>query len=213
MVDVAVKLKLGSETLFLAVLYLDRCLARVPVTQQRLQLLGTCCLLVASKVEEIYPPRADEFSLLADGAFAKEDLISAEPDVLSALDFNMTSSTTLRFFTMYSRLVGLSSQAAMTGRYLCELAITKTDCARIRPSLLAAGIVYLLGRLFLAAIEWPDLLAQKTGYQLADVRHAAKPVYMALLAARLPGSCSAVVRKYSSDKYLRVSFLKVDHFG
>jgi hypothetical protein len=211
MVDVAVKFRLGSETLFLAVLYLDRGLGRLAVGEARLQLLGTCALFVAAKLEEVYPPRVEDFAQTTAGACSPSALLALEPELLAALDFDLTRSTALRFLSMFGRAVGLGARPAMTGRYLCELALTQTACATMPPSLLAAGVVYLVGRLFQADREWPPALELATGRQLADVRAAAKPVYLGLLATRLPGACSAVVRKFATDKYLNVAALRVEH--
>jgi cyclin-A len=49
--------RLVSDTLFLAVSYLDRYLSLVRVTRDRLQLVGVTCLLLAAKYEEIYAPQ------------------------------------------------------------------------------------------------------------------------------------------------------------
>lgn len=213
MVDVAVKFHLGTETLFLAVNYLDRYLATATISRHRLQLLGTCCLMMAAKLEEIYPPRLDDFAIVTDGACSKGDLLAMEQQVLTALDFKLTASTVLRFFLMFTKIVGLSAQALMTGRYLCELAISKYDSVDFAASQVAAGAIYLVGRLFDAPVEWPAALEKASGLSLSQVRTAAKPIYLALLSTRLPHSCSAVKRKYASEKYLQVSLLKVDHHG
>lgn len=49
-----------SDTLFLAVSYLDRYLSLIPVTRTRLQLVGVTCLLLAAKYEEIYAPQVGQ---------------------------------------------------------------------------------------------------------------------------------------------------------
>ena len=49
--------RLVSDTLFLAISYIDRYLSLVPVMRSRLQLVGVTCLLVAAKYEEIYAPQ------------------------------------------------------------------------------------------------------------------------------------------------------------
>ena len=53
--------KLSQQTLHMAVVLIDRFLARMPVKRSKLQLVGITCLLIASKMEEIHPPRLDEF--------------------------------------------------------------------------------------------------------------------------------------------------------
>jgi len=57
LVEVCQEYRLVSDTLFLAVSYLDRYLSLVPVSRSRLQLVGVTCLLLAAKYEEIYAPQ------------------------------------------------------------------------------------------------------------------------------------------------------------
>lgn len=50
--------KLVSDTLFLAISYIDRFLSLQIVPRQQLQLVGVSCMLLAAKYEEIYAPQA-----------------------------------------------------------------------------------------------------------------------------------------------------------
>eukprot|EP00913_Durusdinium_trenchii_P011544 g10838.t1 len=60
LVEVHMKYRLRPETLFLAVNLIDRHMSLMPVLRRRLQLLGVVAMFVASKFEEIDPPRASE---------------------------------------------------------------------------------------------------------------------------------------------------------
>ena len=50
LIEVAEEYQLTQQTLFLAVSYVDRVLGRTPVPRHYLQLIGVCCLLIASYV-------------------------------------------------------------------------------------------------------------------------------------------------------------------
>jgi hypothetical protein len=69
LVEVAEEYRLESETLFLAVNYIDRFLSQVPVNRSKLQLVGVTCMLVAAKYEEIHPPAVDEFVYISDNTY------------------------------------------------------------------------------------------------------------------------------------------------
>ena len=213
LVDVASKFKLATETLFLAVAYIDRYLSVSLVARNRLQLVGVTCLYIAAKLEEIYPPPLEDFVKVADGAYTKQELIELEPEVISALNFNLTVSTSLRFFLMFTRFFSLSSKFTMMGRYICELCLTKYEMLTLSSSQVACGVAYLVGRLLNSPVEWPEGLEQATGLSLAQVRHCAKPCYLVLLAASQQPACHAVLRKYSADKYLQVALLRIDLHG
>lgn len=75
---------LRRVTYHLAVDYLDRYLSIRPgVPKTQLQLLGVSCLFIASKLEEIYPPKLSEFSYVCDGACTDEQILSCEILLLS----------------------------------------------------------------------------------------------------------------------------------
>ena len=79
--------KLVSETLYLAVSYVDRYLSQRPVQRNKLQLVGVTCMLLASKYEEIYAPLVHPL-LLCD---------EYEAYLLSSRKQNWHASTTMLF--------------------------------------------------------------------------------------------------------------------
>jgi cyclin E len=55
--------RLHRETFYLAVDFLDRYLGiSSNVPKNRLQLIGVTCLFIGAKLEEIYPPKLQEFA-------------------------------------------------------------------------------------------------------------------------------------------------------
>ena len=61
LVEVSQEYRLDSQTLFMAVSYIDRFLSEMSVQRGKLQLVGVTAMLLASKYEEVYPPAVDEF--------------------------------------------------------------------------------------------------------------------------------------------------------
>lgn len=97
LVDVHLKFKLLSETLFLTVMIIDRYLQRVQISREQLQLVGISSLLIACKYEEIYPPELKSFVYITDNAYKKEDVLNMERNILETLDYDITYPTPLRF--------------------------------------------------------------------------------------------------------------------
>ena len=119
LVDVSVKFRLLSSTLFMSVNLIDRYMnTKNDVARDRLQLLGITALFIASKYEEIYPPHMKEYINVCDKAtYSKQDMLDMEAKVIVALDFNLTDSTALKLLERFGRVAGLESKAFMFARY------------------------------------------------------------------------------------------------
>ena len=92
LVDVVKVYKMETETLNLAISYIDRLgildasqydnlvnilrfLSSMSVERGKLQLVGTTCLFIAAKYEEVYPPKMAEFVDVTDGACTKKQVV------------------------------------------------------------------------------------------------------------------------------------------
>lgn len=75
LIDVHLKFKLQSETLYLTINLIDRYLAKNTILRNKLQLVGVSCLFIASKYEEIYAPELKDFVYVCDNAYTKEEIL------------------------------------------------------------------------------------------------------------------------------------------
>ena len=86
LVEVAEEYKLLPQTLYLTINYIDRFLSVMSVLRGKLQLVGTACMLVAAKYEEIYPPDVSDFVFITDDTYTTKQvqhLASANITLLS----------------------------------------------------------------------------------------------------------------------------------
>lgn len=105
LIEVCEVYKLHRETFYLAVDYLDRYLSsNIKISKTRLQLIGITCLFVASKVEEIYPPKIGEFAYVTDGACTESDIVQQELILLSALKWSISPVTIIGWLSVYMQL-------------------------------------------------------------------------------------------------------------
>lgn len=81
LVEVSQEYKLVSETLFLAINYIDRFLSQGAVPRRKLQLVGITCMLIAAKYEEIYAPQIDEFCYITDNTYTRDEMLAMEQQV------------------------------------------------------------------------------------------------------------------------------------
>lgn len=96
---------LRRVTYYLTVDYFDRFLSLRPdVPKNQLQLVGVTCLFLASKLEEVYPPRLTEFSYVCDGACSPEDILNCELLILNSLGWDLNVMTPSDWLNLYMQI-------------------------------------------------------------------------------------------------------------
>ena len=80
-------------------------------------------MFIASKYEEIYPPHIRDFVDVTDRSYTKQDLLDMESKIISALDFKITTPSSMRFLDRYTRLLTGDQRVYFLSRYLLELAL------------------------------------------------------------------------------------------
>lgn len=99
-------------------------------------------MLLACKYEEIYPPEVKDFVYITDRAYTKEDVLQMEFLILSALQFDLTFPTALRFFERYLKnlAVGDNDQdLSNLSQFLIELALIDVRMLQYPSSIIAAA--------------------------------------------------------------------------
>uniref|UniRef100_A0A158PGZ9 CYCLIN domain-containing protein n=1 Tax=Angiostrongylus costaricensis TaxID=334426 RepID=A0A158PGZ9_ANGCS len=90
--------KQHRETFHLAIDYVDRFLGKFcGVKSCIFQLVGTAALFLASKYEEIYPPKLEEFVAYTDGACNEYDVRTFEIIMLKELEWSLSALTSIHW--------------------------------------------------------------------------------------------------------------------
>jgi len=106
LIEVCEVYRLHRETFYLAVDFIDRFLSVAPaVPKNRLQLIGVSCLFIGAKIEEIYPPKLQEFAYVTDGACTEEEILQMELMVLKGLNWGLSPMTPNAWMRMYLQTV------------------------------------------------------------------------------------------------------------
>jgi hypothetical protein len=215
MADLSVHFSLTSETLFISVNCLDRFLMKETLDRSKLQLLGMASIFVASKYEEVHPPTIDKILATAGEAYTTKDLLDMEGRLLEVLNFQLTYPTILRFLFRYAGLLSVNTKTLMFSRFLAELSLTSSKLNKFRNSTIAAGAIYLSNKIVRRVEDWPISIIRESRLSLSEVRVCAKELYVLLISTgTYPGSegpLNAIRRKFSAEKYLRVSLVCIEH--
>ncbi|KAG8452751.1 hypothetical protein GDO86_004514 [Hymenochirus boettgeri] len=206
LVEVVEEYKLRTETLYLAVNYLDRFLSCMSVLRGKLQLVGTAAILVASKYEEIYPPDVDEFVYITDDTYTKKQLLRMEHLLLKVLAFDLTVPTINQLLLQYLNRHSVSVKTEHFAMYLAELSLMEVEpFLNYVPSLTAAA-AYCLANYTVNKVFWPETLEAFTGYTLSDIAPCLRDLHRVCL--NMPSLPQQAIReKYKAQKYLQVSLL------
>jgi len=166
---VAEEYKLQTETLYLAVAYIDRFLSYMSVQRSKLQLVGTACMFIAAKYEEIYPPDVGEFVYITDDTYNKRQVLRMEHLVLKVLGFDLSGPSANVFLSQMSELSKTDEKTKHLAMFLCELSLLHGDTfLKFSPSLMAASSLALARHSLGSSGDevWTKDLASFTGYQV-----------------------------------------------
>ncbi|XP_053976658.1 cyclin-A2 isoform X1 [Hylaeus anthracinus] len=213
LVEVAEEYRLQTETLYLAVSYIDRFLSYMSVVRAKLQLVGTAAMFIAAKYEEIYPPDVGEFVYITDDTYTKKQVLRMEHLILRVLSLDLTVPTPLVFLMEYCISNNLPEKIKFLAMYLCELSMLEGDpYLQFLPSHLAASAVALARHTLLEEM-WPHELELSTGYRLKDLKECIICLNKTFCNA-LNIQQQAIQDKYKSNKYGHVALLlprRIDH--
>ncbi|XP_020510264.1 G1/S-specific cyclin-E2 [Labrus bergylta] len=105
LLEVSEVYSLHRQTAYLAQDYFDRfMLTQEDISKEYLQLIGITALFVASKMEEIYPPKIAEFAYVTDGACDMWDIQQTELHLLKSLDWNLCPETPISWLKLYAQV-------------------------------------------------------------------------------------------------------------
>ncbi|KAJ7409014.1 Cyclin-A1 [Willisornis vidua] len=201
LVEVGEEYKLRTETLYLAVNFLDRFLSCMSVLRGKLQLVGTAAILLAAKYEEIYPPEVDEFVYITDDTYTKKQLLRMEHLLLKVLGFDLTAPTINQFLLQYIQRHGVCMRTENFARYLAELSLLQADpFLKYLPSQVAAA-AYCLANYTVNRSFWPETLAAFTGYSLSEIVPCLTDLHKACLDAP-HCQLQAIKQKYKHPKLM-----------
>ncbi|KAK2445660.1 Putative cyclin-A3-1 [Trifolium repens] len=212
LVEVADEYKLLPETLYLSVSYIDRFLSLNTLNRKKLQLLGVSSMLIASKYEEITPPKAVDFRQITDNTYDLKEVLTMEADILKSLNFEMGNPNV---YTFLKRFVGIASENRKNSNlqfeylcnYLAELSLLDYECIIFLPSVLAASVVFLARFIIRPGVNpWTSSLCECLEYESADLEECVKMLHDLYLSRRA-ASFKAVRDKYKQNKFKCVANL------
>jgi hypothetical protein len=149
------------ETLWIAINIVDRFLTKRVVSLVKLQLVGVTAMFIAAKYEEILAPAVDEFVLMTENGYSKEEILKGERIVLQTLDFRISHyCSPYSWMRKISRADDYDIQTRTLGKFLTEVTLLDYRFLRAKPSLIAAVGMYCARRML--GGSWVSNLVRNT---------------------------------------------------
>ncbi|XP_060798679.1 G1/S-specific cyclin-E2-like [Neoarius graeffei] len=191
---------LHRQTFYLAQDFFDRfMLTQDDTEKERLQLIGITALFIASKIEEIYPPKLTELAYVTDGACLEEEILQMELIMLKALNWDLCPETVVSWMKLYIQMASVydftnllvpqfSQETYIQITQLLDLCILDIDSLEFKYGVLAAAafchfisfeIVQKVSGLTWEAVEscvnWmAPIVETMMGYESAKLKNFAK---------------------------------------
>ena len=204
---------MSQRTVFFAASLIDKYTSTLDEMARRdlnIQLLGSTCLHIASKCEDVtYIGLKDLVPLGYEGfpPFDGKEILNLEEKVLNALNFDLYLPTTIDFVNVYTDCVPEfrdSNATVMFAKYISESSLFSSECINYSPSLVAAAIVVYSLHCSRNTIPWSETLEAVTQYKVEDLIIVMKELFN--LHERLPSSAyRTVYERYKRDKFASVS--------
>ena len=201
-VDVHLKFGLLPETLYITVYIIDRYLKNRKVSRSKFQLIGITSLLIASKYEEISVPEMSDLVYISDGAYTKSEIISMESEILSAIEYNITFGSSLKFLELYNVMFHMDEELYMLSRYILELFLVDYLMLKYKNSLLAAVAIFIA--LKITKKFSTDIIPLISNYDLESIKNCAIDACV-VIDKNEKSTLKAITKKFRSEKYCQVS--------
>ncbi|CAM4670073.1 G2/mitotic-specific cyclin-B1 [Lepidochelys kempii] len=207
LVQVQMKFRLLSETMYMTAAIIDRFLQDNSVPKKMLQLVGVTAMFIASKYEEMYPPEIGDFAFVTDHTYTKYQIKQMERKILQALDFALGRPLPLHFLRRASKIGEVDLEQHTLAKYLMELSLVDYEMVHYPPSQIAAA-AFCLALKVLNGGEWTLTLEHYMSYTESTLhpvmQHMAKNV---ILVNQGLTKHMTVKNKYASSKNAKISTL------
>lgn len=208
LVEIHEVMTLTPSSLFLGICLLDRYLSKRHVKRAQLQLVGTTCLLLAAKFEELDTdaPTPDHFQHFTQGICAKVDIVKMECRILAALAYEVMVPTCQQFFEVFQQVNKGDTEHSQLVSYILELSLQDASFSEFQPSHIAAAAVLLANQLTCRQEGWSLEMASITRHAESSLAEMAKKL-SGLVATAPTGNLTCIMTKYSKKERLAVAKL------
>uniref|UniRef100_A0A6B2L8Z6 Uncharacterized protein n=1 Tax=Arcella intermedia TaxID=1963864 RepID=A0A6B2L8Z6_9EUKA len=208
LIKVHLTFNLMPESLYLAVQLMDRYLTSKVIHRSSYQLVGMACLLISAKMEDVAPPQIEDFLVLTENGFSRDEIVKTEFDILVTLEFECSVPTPYHFMRIYlGDLYNTDDSFEYLCNYLIESSLMEISLHNYAPSLISAGALYLARKMYLDEPAWNLKLEEITTYNEEFSKECAVNICIFLRKLIRSTTLKGLIKKYSLDEFKEVSLI------
>lgn len=147
LIEVHMKFRLRTETLYIAVSILDRFCEKQEVRKDDFQLIGVTALFIAAKYEEVSLQKIMDYVNITAMAYSRREILDCEYQILKHLDFEVGVPTVYRFLERYHSMSGGKRKVFRLACYISELCMLEATMNWWKPSRIASSCLYVARKL------------------------------------------------------------------
>ncbi|QCE16947.1 G2/mitotic-specific cyclin-2-like [Vigna unguiculata] len=200
LIEVHYKFELLEETLFLTVNLIDRFLERQAMIRKKLQLVGVTAMLIACKYEEVSVPTVEDFILITDKAYTRDEVLAMEKLMMNSLQFNLSVPTPYMFMRRFLKAAHSDKKLELSSFFLVELCLVEYKMLKFSPSLLAAAAIYTAQCSMYQFKQWTKTSEWYTDYSEEQLLECSR-LMVTFHRKAGSGKLTGVYRKYSTWRY------------
>lgn len=206
-IDITVKFKTQQKTLYLTIDIIDRYLSLKSVKKSEFQLLGIASLMVACKIEEIYPPLLKDYVYICDYAFSKEQILEMEGEILYEIGFDFAQSCYYDFLEFFQEKLRMDKKVYFFIQYILEMSLLDVKCAKYKGIEMVVGAIFLVRKIFKTG-DWDEELKEMCDLNDKVVKLCARDLFLSLQKVD-SSDFTSVKRKYAEEEFCEVSKFKI----
>jgi len=107
-IDVVNNFNYKDETIYTTIYIIDSYLSKKIIERKNFQLLGITSLLIASKFNEIYIRKIEDYSFITNYSYSLDDIKHMEEEIAKTLNFNFLVPSCLSFYEIIAKKFGIS---------------------------------------------------------------------------------------------------------
>ena len=212
LIEVHHKLRFKRKTLFQTIYIIDLYLSYKTIERRQFQLLGVASLLISSKLNEIYWPKAKVYVDFTDNAYTLQELLNMEINIMQLLNFDILIPTAEEFYGIISKTYEFTRVQHFLGEYLLDSSLIAYKFLKFKPSIIGLSCAYIVMKFFrikgykylysfIFSLEQSGDNLEKT------IKHSSKELCRFIKELSSQNFLKSIISKYSSEEFVNVAEL------